>query len=236
MQRGNIARVILGILLLAAIVAGAFVLLRYLNAQGISDRESARHWLRMHQDVRHWVHTHPIAAPLAFVGLYLLLSTLMLPVWWVQVLAGHFWGVFGGTVLCQLAASIAALAAVQTSKWIAGDWFHRRVESRARILKALDQRLGHNGFLVVMLTRLAHVVPFGPSNYAMGLIPIVPGAVFIGTLLGGIPTVAFYAACGEGTVTDWRVLATIAGLNIALLVPPILYYRRTHAAPPNKAA
>ena len=39
-------------------------------------------------------------------------------------------------------------------------------------LRKLDEKLDHNGLLVIMLARLMHVVPFGISNFMFGLIGI----------------------------------------------------------------
>jgi uncharacterized membrane protein YdjX (TVP38/TMEM64 family) len=91
---------------------------------------------------------------------------------------------------------------------------------------ALAEKLGHNGFLVVMAVRLMHINPFGLSNYAMGLTRIRAREAAIGTLLGNIPAVAFYVGVGGGyrPWKNWHFTGGLVLVNILLLIPLALRY------------
>ena len=112
------------------------------------------------------------------------------------------------------------------SRLVVGEWFHSKVEARRARLREIDERLGHNGFLVVMATRLMHFVPFGAANYLFGLSRISLIDVVLGTLLGNIPAIAFYVAVGSGIhpLRNWRFMAGLAAVNVVLLVPVALRY------------
>ena len=174
-----------------------------------------------------WVHHHRFIAPAVVVCLYIVLTVLgLLPVWWLQVIAGFAFGTWMGVFWCDIAAAIGAVAAMLTSRWLAADWFHKRVESRMARLQQIDEKLGHNGFLVVMLVRLSHVAPFGLSNYMFGLLNITPIDVLLGTLLGGLP--AIMAVVMEGSDPHayrkpyfWILLGVT---NAVLFIPVLLRY------------
>src|SRR5438552_618975 len=174
----RLLRLIVLCLLLAAIGAASYALFH--------DPRAFRH------TVRGWVHAHRLAAPAIYIAVYIAIALLALPLWWLQIIAGYTFGLVGGVVWSQLAATIAGPLIVLLSRWLAADWFHRKIESRMERLRAIDEKLGHNGFLVVMAVRLTHVMPFGLSNYALGLTRVSPIDVAVGTLLGGTPSVTMY--------------------------------------------
>jgi uncharacterized membrane protein YdjX (TVP38/TMEM64 family) len=182
----------------------------------------------------HWVLMHPVHASLMFFALYVTMTLLFLPVWSLQMFCGYtlsrifgVWIGFGmAVVICQITGTIAAVATFSFSRWLAADWFHKKVETRMERIKRLDEKLGHNGFLLVMTVRLIHVMPFALSNYAFGLLRITLGDIFVGTLLGGIPGVVLYVASGIHLrlLRDWRFIAGYSLLNIVLLIPVVLRY------------
>jgi uncharacterized membrane protein YdjX (TVP38/TMEM64 family) len=175
-----------------------------------------------------FVQQHAVLAPLVYIGIYLLLSILALPVWPLQMLGGFSFGLIEGVSLSVVASTIGSTIAVALSRWFAGDWFHHRVEDRMEKLKKLDEILGHNGFLVVMTVRLIHFLPFGICNYALGLTLVSYTDVILGTLLGGIPACMWYVGLGTHTRPwrNWKFDLLIATINIILLLPLILRYLR----------
>jgi uncharacterized membrane protein YdjX (TVP38/TMEM64 family) len=181
-----------------------------------------------------WEQLHPIGVLLTFFALYIVMTLLFLPVWSLQMFCGYtlsrvfgFWrGMILAIALCQLAATIAAMVTFLFSRWLAADWFHKKVETRMAKIRRLDEKLGNNGFLLVMAVRLIHVMPFALSNYAFGLLRITLGDVLLGTLLGGIPGVTLYVISGIHLrlLRDWRFIAGYSILNLVLLIPVGLRY------------
>jgi uncharacterized membrane protein YdjX (TVP38/TMEM64 family) len=144
------------------------------------------------------------------------------------VMCGLVMGLLWGVVYCQLAATISALLTFYFSHWLAGAWFHQRVETRMARLRKLDKRLGHNGFLVVIGVRLTHVIPFALSNYLFGLTTITAIDVVLGTLLGNLPGATMYVTLGADPKLMqhgmfWTGMVTMNGL---LIVPVALRYLR----------
>ena len=114
------------------------------------------------------------------------------------MLAGVGFGLWSGCGLCLAGSAAGAAATAALADWLAGPWFHARIEPKMHRLKWVDDRLGHNGLLTVMALRLTHLVPFGVSNVALGLSRVSTSAVAVGTLIGNVPAVAVYVGIGTG--------------------------------------
>jgi len=189
--------------------------------------------LRHQHVIHHWMIAHPLIAPLALIGLYLVLSvTIALPVWPLQVIAGRSLGLIEGIIVCEIGSTLAAGLSAWMAEWAIGDLFARRVESKIKKLKDLESKLDHNGLLVVMATRLLHIVPFGLSNYLFGLLHISLRSVMLGTVLGNLPAVCWYVGIGAFSDLGWSNLSkhwiffsVLAGMNLAMLGLLRLRYR-----------
>jgi uncharacterized membrane protein YdjX (TVP38/TMEM64 family) len=181
-------------------------------------------------DFRAWVAAHPVIAPLAFIAVYVVLALLALPVWCWQILGGYGFGLVMGIVWCTVGATCGAVLTLSLSHWLTAEWLHRRAMQRLPKLRQLEEKLGHNGLLIVMATRLAHLVPFGISNYCFGLTPITRKEAALGTAWGGLPAIAVYVTIGSHPLLlkEWRYWVILVGANLVLLLPLALRYLRPH--------
>jgi uncharacterized membrane protein YdjX (TVP38/TMEM64 family) len=217
---------LLALILLLALAASAIY---FLLGTPTGRHLRSPHHLREHREQTHqWVHRHPITAPAALIASYIVLGVLALPLWWLQILAGYCFGPWLGISWCVIGATLAAVCASGVSRWIGADWFHQKIESHMAKLRKLDQTMGHNGLLVVMTVRLCHLLPFGLSNYLLGLTTISLRDVAVGTFLGGTPAVCIYVLLGAGRhyLTNWKFMSGLVTLNILLLCPVIVRYLR----------
>lgn len=173
-----------------------------------------------------WVRGHQLIAPLILLALYLVSSLSLMPVWWIQILAGYGFGLWLGTAYSLAGATLGAVASFLVSRTLLADYIHRRFEARHAKLRELDEKMGHNGLLVVMAARLMHFLPFGVSNYLFGMSRITLMDVFLGTILGNAPAITFYVAVGAGLrpAANWLFMVGLAVVNVLLLVPVALRY------------
>jgi len=223
MPQGRNARIVALIILLCLLALGWWLLVFTQRGQLLIHDPHA-----FARDAHVWVHHHRIIAPAVLCALYVVLTVLAMPVWWLQVIAGFAFGIWMGIFWCDLAATLGAVCVLSISRWLAADWFHKKVEARMAKLRGIDHKLGHNGFLVVMLVRLSHVAPFALSNYMFGLIEISARDVAIGTMLGGLPSITATVMLGHNphayeTLRFWAILLT---MNVVLLAPVLLRYLR----------
>ena len=145
-------------------------------------------------------------------------TVLLLPVVPLVMLAGWVWGFWGGLV-----ALPAALAATVTVFLLARALGQGAV---ARSLRA-HPKLAHyialgerGGFLTVALIRISPLLPFTPSNAALGLTRMPLREVIIGTPLGMLPTSLLYLWAGAllpdpGAVERGELLAPFANNRTA---------------------
>jgi uncharacterized membrane protein YdjX (TVP38/TMEM64 family) len=184
--------------------------------------------LREQDSIRRWIQDWPMLSPLLFIMAYAAAGILALPVWWMQVIAGYCFGLKTGIAWCLVGDAIAAGACLQFSRWAMRDWVQRRVQGHYRKIKELDEKLGHNGLLVVMATRLSLVIPFGISNYLFGVTRIRLMDVMAGTLLGGMLTKMIHVAVGVDPrmLASPRYLMVLVGVNVLLASPLLLRYLR----------
>ncbi len=217
MSRSAILRLLVLILLIFLAIACAFFL--FGTKQG--------HDLRHHPHKLHdFVHSHRIAIIAIFMAVYLVMAILAMPVWWLQILSGYIFGLVGGIFMSQICYTLAAVATKHLAHWLAGQYVHEKLEAKREKLRKLDEKLGHNGLLVVMAVRLSHVIPFGLSNYVFGLSRISTVDIAIGSFLGGFPAASFYATFGANRhlFKDWRYDVSLVCVNLLLLVPLLLRY------------
>ena len=92
------------------------------------------------------------------------------------------------------------------ARWLAADWFQGKVEAHRERLRRLDEKLGHNGLLVVMAVRLVPVVPYSVCNYLLGVTRVSLIDVALGTVLGSPPHVIVSVTAGANPhlLKDWR--------------------------------
>jgi uncharacterized membrane protein YdjX (TVP38/TMEM64 family) len=184
--------------------------------------------LRQEDVLRRWIVSEPTLAPLLFVVVYSLIGLLAMPVWWMQIVAGHCFGLAMGLLRCHVGAAISAAISMQLARWLVTGSIPRRIEPYRQHLRRLDERLGHNALLLVTAARLSHVMPFGITNYLFGLTRMRLADVIVGTILGGTLSKMIHVAVGADAhllASEWYLVALVA-VNLALLSPLALLYLR----------
>jgi uncharacterized membrane protein YdjX (TVP38/TMEM64 family) len=218
-----IVRKVVFVLFISAIVAAAILLFGTERGQELLSNPH-----RHGHHIRDWVVAHPYSAPAIYIVLFIVLGVLLLPIWWLEILAGYGFGLTMGVGWSMIASIIAATGAAAMSRFLMAEWFHKRVESHLVRLRQLDERLGHNGLLVVSMVRLAHFIPFGPANAVFGITRVSLRDVALGTLLGGMPTIAILVTTGADRhlLSSWRYWLVVGVVNVVLLGGIVLRYLR----------
>lgn len=228
--------VVLGVLTLLTIAASIWLFGTEQGRQFL-DRERLT---GIGESARQWVQSNWISFLLLFIAAYIVCAVLLLPVWWLQVIAGFAFGLFTGLGCVMLGSTAGALATAVVSAWLGEDFVRSWVigdgKAARRLKRAIDV-LGRNGLLVVFVCRLSYPVPYGVSNYLFGLTGIRYRDIAIGTAFGGIPVYAGWVAAGARPewVTRWEFWAIVVGVNLTLLIPLIIRTIRAHRAHPENA-
>jgi len=173
------------------------------------------------------------AGAVAFVLLYALWVTLLLPGIWASMLAGALYGTFWGSLIVQLGASLGAIGAFLLARHRLRGWSRRRLGRFPKLL-AIEQAVSREGLKLVVLTRLSPAFPFSLLNlayglsevslrdYTLGLVAILPGTVLfcaLGELAGDVSRFG-EVLHGEADAGTWalRILglaATVGSIGLA---------------------
>ena len=174
----------------------------------------------------------PLGA-LAFVPLYALWVTLLLPGVWASMLAGALYGTWWGSLIVFVGACLGAEAAFLLGRTWLRNWARRRLAVVPKLL-AIEQAVSREGLKLVLLTRLSPAFPFSLLNfayglsevslrdYSIGLIGILPGTILfcgLGALAGDVGRFGEVLS-GEADAGTWALrigglLATVASVWLA---------------------
>ena len=166
----------------------------------------------------------------AFVPLYALWVTLLLPGVWASMVAGALYGTWGGSFLVFLGACLGAEAAFLLGRTWLRDWARRRLLTFPKLL-AIEQGVSREGLKLVLLTRLSPAFPFSLLNFAyglsevslrdytLGLVGIIPGTILfcgLGALAGDVARFGDVLS-GQADPATWALrvvglLATVASV------------------------
>ena len=169
---------------------------------------------------------------LAFVPLYALWVTLLLPGVWASMLAGALYGTLWGSVVVFVGACLGAEAAFLLGRHWLRDWARARLSALPK-LQAMEQAVSREGLKLVLLTRLSPAFPFSLLNlayglsevslrdYSVGLIGILPGTILfcsLGALAGDVARFGDVLANRADTGT-WalRIMGLLATVGAAWL-------------------
>ncbi len=169
----------------------------------------------------------------AFVPLYALWVTLLLPGVWASMLAGALYGPLWGSVLVFIGACLGAEAAFLIGRHWLRDWTQRRLQALPR-LRAVEQAVSREGLKLVLLTRLSPAFPFSLLNlayglsavslrdYSLGLIGILPGTILfcsLGALAGDVARFGSVLS-GQADAGAWslRIVGVLATVAVVLVV------------------
>jgi len=174
----------------------------------------------------------PLGA-VAFVPLYALWVTLLLPGVWASMLAGALYGPWWGSLVVFVGACLGAEAAFLLGRTWLREWARRRLSAVPK-LQAVEQAVSREGLKLVLLTRLSPAFPFSLLNfayglsevswrdYSIGLVAILPGTVLfcgLGALAGDVARFGEVLS-GQADAGTWALrivglLATVASVWVA---------------------
>lgn len=115
------------------------------------------------------------------------------------VLAGALYGPLWGTLLVSISLSLSAVVCALISRVACartGYGLSNLSAQAATVDAAIAAGPARTSLLLVLLLRLSPVMPFTFSNYLFGLTSTRFWVLFVGTLLGTLPTQTVYVSAG----------------------------------------
>jgi uncharacterized membrane protein YdjX (TVP38/TMEM64 family) len=140
------------------------------------------------------VSAHPLLSLAIYLGVYIALVGVSLPVALVLTLTGGFlfgpvMGGLAATAGCTLGATVIFLICRNAI----GDSLRKRAGTR---VQRLEQGLREDAFFYLLSLRLIPLAPFWLANLAAGLVAIPMRTFFAATFLGILPICIVYATLG----------------------------------------
>ena len=157
-------------------------------------------------DVVGWARDAGPLGVLAFAGVYIVSTLLLIPGSLLTAGAGFAYGPVWGTLLVSPVSVIAATIAFLLGRTVASGWVERRVEASARFA-AIEDAVGKHGLKIVLLLRLSPVFPFNLLNYGLGLTKVRLRDFVFASFVGMLPGTALYVYLGS-LVTSASKLAS----------------------------
>ncbi len=172
------------------------------------------------KEIRLWVLSFGVFAPLVFIGISIVRPFVLFPVSIVSVAGGLAFGPFFGTVY-TLAGSMAP-----PPRLFATGLFAFNEKSRHGKMEAIQKQMKTNGFFYIFILRILPV-NFDVISYAAGLSKVRPMTYFLATAAGIIPGTIVLNVLGASFMSGnvLTVLGVIC-LYIVFLSLPVIFKRR----------
>jgi uncharacterized membrane protein YdjX (TVP38/TMEM64 family) len=177
------------------------------------------------EGAKSWIDGLGWAGPLVFVAGYVVMALLLLPASAFTVAAGSLFGLGLGLLWASIGANLTAIIAFLVARHLARGALEKKLRGNERF-EALDDAIGEGTWKVVLLLRLSPIVPFGFSNYAMGLTQVRFAPYCLATLLGMLPGTFVYVYAGwigaeslhggPGSAGQWILLGVGLAASVAL--------------------
>jgi len=219
--------VIIGAALIAFFALG---LHRYFTLDALRDNREA---------LQRWVAADPLRAMAIFLAVYAAAVAISFPgASILTIFGGYLFGLWVGTPLIVIAATIGATLIFFAAKTALGDLLSKRAGGFA---KRMEEGFRKGELSYMFILRLAPIFPFWAVNIAAGLMGVSLRNFLIGTFFGIIPGSFVYASIGAaagaafdagedisltGVLLKPETLTPIVGLIVLALIP-ILLKRKT---------
>ncbi len=146
--------------------------------------------------------------PILFVLLYIAAAVMMAPAFVLSVAAGAMFGVWRGSLLVFVSATLGAMAAYGVARSVTGTRLVRWV-MRDRRVEGVRRAVARKGAWVQFLLRLSPIVPYVLLNYALGF-SRVRVRDFLVACFGMIPTIVMYTYYGRVVGDVAKIAAGVA--------------------------
>lgn len=138
------------------------------------------------RDTRAWIDSWGYLAPVAFVGVYVVTTTLGFPSALLTAAAGALFGSWEGVTLALFASILAATLSFLIARHLMRDWVRRRLGQHRRF-RRIDRLSREHGAAMVLTVRMLNLLPFAAVNYGFGVTRVPISTYVLGSLVGRIP-------------------------------------------------
>ena len=165
-------------------------------------------------------------APLVYVALYVIATSLLLPSTPLNITGGILFGFWFGMLWTGIAGIVAAAVSFAVARTLGQTWVRRKLVGRGQTMDA-EVRRGAKFYLFAV--RLLPIIPNGLINYSAGVTSVSFKDYMIGTVPGtvlGILPPVLIGSSGVRAMKTGDVLPLVAAMGLmGLLVAAATLYR-----------
>jgi len=215
-------RIILLVLFISAVVAVRFSpLSSVLTFENLKQQRDA---------LSTFVNEHYWLSVAAFISLYVVTTSVSIPVALVLTLAGGFlFGTAAGVLYIDIGATTGATVALLSVRYLLGTRLQEKYKDE---LRRFNEEFARNGIHYLLTVRLIPVFPFFVINFLAGLTRIPVRTFMWTTALGILPATTFFAFAGRQIglisstedIVSMKMLMAFTALGIVALAP-VMYKR-----------
>ena len=141
----------------------------------------------------HWVSGLGTVGLIVYGLFYIAATVLFVPGAITTIGSGFLFGLWWGTLVVNISATIGAACAFLIARYLARNWVRAKAEQNAKF-HAIDKAIGKQGGKIVGLLRLSPALPF--SHYLYGLTAVKFWPYVIATWLGTLPGTVMFVYLG----------------------------------------
>lgn len=177
----------------------------------------------------------PVQSVLLFLAAHMLANTVGVPGTLLVVVGGAVYGLWWGTVLSTMGATMGAVGAFWVARYLLRDRFQKKFAHRP-LFKKLNETLCNQGLGCILIIRFSPVSPFNVVNFALGLTPVSIRAYALGTLIGIIPGTLAYTwlgVTGAQALSSGELLPLFCCLTVLMLLSILPLVVQRYSAKPK---
>jgi len=153
-----------------------------------------REWFADPQMVKREVLEYGAWGPIAYVLLYAVGPSFLVPGAVMTIAGGLAFGAMWGSVWSVVGANLGALVAFGAGRFLGRGFVERTIGHRFH--KMLG-RMARNGFYITLYLRIVPVIPYNAFNLLAGASPITFRDYFWASVIGMIPGTVLFAVLGD---------------------------------------
>ncbi len=189
------------------------------------------------EGLKRWIGGLGPWGPLAYMLLYSVAPSLMLPGLPITVAGGILFGPFWGVVYVAVGATAGASLAFLIARFMGRSWVEGAIKrvggpgGRGGRLVEIDEEVKKKGWKIVAFTRLIPLFPYNFLNYAFGLTNIKFSHYVLATFVFMFPGIIAYVVFSssildlfKGRISKGFVIGLVLVVIVSII--PVLYKRR----------
>ena len=146
-------------------------------------------WLR-------WVEDNMAVGAFAYIAVYVAATVLLIPASFLSLAAGAIFKLWLGIVVVWTGATVGQTLAFLVGRYLLRDWVEGLAKKHPK-WRAVDRALLKEGWKVILLVRLAPVLPYSAMNYILSISAVEFRAYAVMSAIGIIPGVLLFVYIGS---------------------------------------